>query len=241
MRAANSKIKTKAASVEKAQGIPKARKPSPKSTIASKKKTPISSSKIRQPVKKPTGKKTILINPLARSGDSWRSAPLTESSEKDLANKKTQKIQRSGPSTAAEGKKTAPKALINKVLLYQLSNTRVGTDYGSIEYFDSGSWKNVKIIIKNNELGVYDGANIFYPLSSFKVEKGSKAVKRFAEQALPEALIGGVLGLLAAGLMSFRPASIFGCLFGLEGDTKLSIKFDKKGIKAMEMAKIDVK
>ncbi len=242
MKTANSKIKTKTVSSKKAQAIPKKTKVIPKTANSSVKRASGATPSKKQVVQKPARKKTILLNPLARSGKTWNSAaPASQSLIEDLPAEKPPKLMDSAVSTKGKVRKVAPERLPVRVSPDKPSVAQVGINYGSIEYFALNRWKNVKIINKNNELGIYDGANTFYPLSSFKVEKSSKADNGSAKRGLSEALIRGVIGFVATGLTSLRPASISGYLFNFEADTKLSIKFDKKGIKAMEMAKVDVK
>jgi len=242
MKTANSKIKTKIAFMEKAREMPKKAKVIPKTANSSVKKASGANSSKKQPGPKPARKKTILLNPLARSGKSWNTAaPASKTLIEDLPAQKPQKLMRSAHSSNEKSRKVAPQRLPAKASPDKPSEAMDNIDYGSIECFVLNLWKNVKIVNKNNDLGIYDGSNTFYPLSSFKFEKSSKAVNKSTERGLPEALIRVVIGFVATGLMSLRPASISGYLYNFEANTKLLIKFDKKGIKAMEMAKNDVK
>ena len=242
MTTANSKIKTKTVSKEKTREIPKKTKVIPKTASSSAKKASGANVRKKQAVKKPALKKTILLNPLARPGKTWNSAvTASQALVEDLPAQKPQRLIESAHSTGKKSRKVAPKRPPAKAFPDKSSDANLNIDYGSIEYFALNCWKSVKIVNKNNELGIYDEANIFYPLSSFKVEKSSNTFSRTAPKGSPESLIRGVIGFVAAGLMSLKPVSISGYLCNLQADTKLSIKFDKKGIKAMEMAKNDVK
>ena len=112
-------------------------------------------------------------------------------------------------------------------------------EYGSIDYFSVEGWKSVKITNKNNEMGIFDQQNNFYPLRSFKVKKSSKSVSSFTKWGLPGLLIGGVPGLLLAGFICIRPTFIMGFLHNEKGEM-IYVRFDQKGLKAIDAVKVGV-
>lgn len=241
MKTLNSAGKAKKALGQKPQSVPKKTKASSK-TAASVAKMPPEAKPIgKKTAQKVSGKKTIRLNPLARTGDSWNSPASVQGSISELPTQKTPKIKQIGRSSGIKSKKTRPRSSAEEALLEKQSNVKDDFDCGSIDYFVLNHWENVKISNNNNELGVFDRSGNFYPLSSFQIQKNSRNGNRFAQLGVPGAVIGGALGLVAAGFMSLRRAALFGYLYSNNSNTEIYIKFDKKGIKAMEMARIVVK
>lgn len=241
MKTLNSEGKAKKVPTQKLQSIAKNTKTGSITAASGAKMPPEAKSIGKKTTQKVSGKKTIRLNPLTRTGDSWGSPALAQDSISDLPTQKTPKIKKTSQSSGIKSKKTTPRSFIDEGLSERQSNIRVDFDYGSIDCFVLNHWENVKIFIKNNDLGVFDRAGNFYPLSGFQIQKNSRARNRFAQLGVPGAVIGGALGIVTAGFMSLRQAALFGYLYSNDSNTKIYIKFDKKGIKAMEMARIDVK
>lgn len=241
MKTLNSESKAKKASAQKSQSTPKNTKASAKTAASSAKMPPEAEPIGKKTAQKASGKKTIRINPFTRTGDSWNSPESVQGPISDLPTQNAPKIKQNSQSSGIKSKKTTPRPSVDEVLLEKPSNVRVDFDCGSIDYFVLNRWVNVKISNKNNELGVFDRTGNFYPLSSFQIQKNSRTGNRFAQLGVPGAVIGGALGLVTAGFMSLRRAALFGYLYSNDSNTEIYIKFDKKGIKAMEMARIDVK
>lgn len=185
-------------------------------------------------------KKTILLNPLSKSENS----PLLEAGATVVAfsDLKPDGKKASKSSTGLSGShKPKNKAFIDgNSLGGKAPRTFPIFDYGFIEYYDKNQWKKLTILNKNNGLGVFSENGEYYPLHSFKsLDCGiSKAPLRGI--GLPDA-IGGVFKWLSSCTPSFSSPSIYGHLYGENSNHEIHIKVNKGGIKAIELAKFDVK
>lgn len=185
-------------------------------------------------------KKTILLNPLSKSENS----PVSEACETivTLSSLKSDRKKTGESSNGLSGShKSKNKAFMDgNSLGAKASKTFPIFDYGFIEYYDKNQWKKLSILNKNNDLGVFSENGEYYPLYSFRNLDTAKSKTSLKMIGISDA-IGGVFKWLSSCTPSFSSPSIYGHLYGENSNHEIHIKVNKDGIKAIELAKFDIK
>jgi hypothetical protein len=198
------------------------------------KKSTVNLKTSRPTIKTASRKKTILHNPLAQSKGSWSSLSQSNIFRQDISNSETVSMRGNAQNL---NKMTSPRsgqAPKNDSGAERLE-LLINFERGSVDYYFNGHWKNVEIILINNELGVFDDLMRFYPLRTFQTKKSSESISSFTKWWAPSLLMGGVPGLIFAGFLCIGKPSITGYLYSASKDT-IKVKLGAEAIVFLELA-----